>query len=73
MKVKQLIEELQKLDPEFELLAKAPDSGYNTVAEVKPITVVPWKFHGTSYYNCDYVHDLAGYAAYEIVAKKTTS
>jgi hypothetical protein len=70
MKVKQLIEELQKLDPEFELLAKAPDTGYNTVVEVKPITVVPFAFHGSSYYSCDYVHDLNGYVAYEIAAKK---
>lgn len=40
MKVKELIEILQKLDPERIVLVKGYEAGYNDIDSVEPITVI---------------------------------
>lgn len=68
MKIKNLIELLQTFDQDAECILKSTE-GYNPVAEVKITKVLPNSFTGSTYYQCDYLPDLFGYDAIEIIAK----
>jgi hypothetical protein len=73
MKVKELVEKLQKLDPEYSLVQKN-ETGFNVVFEVREIRLRVVGNAGLAYIHHDYEQDINGkYVAYELVSKSVKS